>query len=689
MNSNKKTILIAALALIACLCCLGLGGSTLITYWSLQPIPSRTQAATKNYPVVTDASLSADTPGGPADSALPVGSVLELSDPVSPEALETLSALIAGDPPAGDLVEQAERLKGIPDIPRVVSENAAPVAVGATASFYVSNSDTNETHTVTARMRYATPHVYFWVDTSVTASDADIREVVDTFEEEIYPTDREFFGSEWTPGVDGDAHIYILWCRGMGMNVGGYFSSADEVSRQAHEYSNQHEMFYMNADGMNLTNPYVLTILAHEFQHMIHWYGDKNEETWVNEGFAELAADLNGYSVGGADLVYLNDPDLQLNTWIDINDNDSSAHYGGSFLFMNYFLGRFGEDATKALVRSPANGLVGIDEVFRQLNLTDPSGARALTAEDAMADFGAALLLQDPDFENGRYGFTKYPDASEMGEIGDISACPSDTEKKKVSQYGFDYYAIECGGTFTVYFAGLTTQKVLPVEAGDGKYYVWSNRGDESDMTLTRAFNLPAGEPATLEFDVWFDIEEDWDYAYLETSTDGGQTWKILRTKYGTSSNPQGNSYGWGWTGVSEDQTNSGWVTESADLSAYAGKQVLVRFEYITDAALNGEGLLVDNIRIPEIGYATDFEGGLDGWDARGFVRIQNVLPQGYRVLVVRRGSGISVEELNLDDRMSGGMTVTAGENEEVYLIVLGTARYTRQKAAYQFVILR
>src|SRR4030065_2211673 len=112
-------------------------------------------------------------------------------------------------------------------------------------------------------------------------------------------------------------------------------------------------MFYMNADGMDLTNSYVLTVLAHEFQHMIHWYGDKNEESWVNEGFAELAADLNGYSVGGADWVYLNDPDIQLNTWIDINDNDSSAHYGGSFLFMNYFLGRFGEDATKALGRSP------------------------------------------------------------------------------------------------------------------------------------------------------------------------------------------------------------------------------------------------------------------------------------------------------------------------------------------------
>jgi immune inhibitor A len=125
------------------------------------------------------------------------------------------------------------------------------------------------------------------------------------------------------------------------------------------------------------------------------------------------------------------------------------------------------------------------------------------------------------------------------------------------------------------------------------------------------------------------------------------------------------------------------------DLSAYAGKNVLLRFEYITDAAVNGEGLIVDNIRIPELDYSADFENGLDGWDAKGFVLLQNVLPQSYRVLVIRKGSGIIVEELKLDDRMSGSLAVTAADNEQVYLIVLGTARYTRQKASYQFVVLR
>jgi len=29
--------------------------------------------------------------------------------------------------------------------------------------------------------------------------------------------------------------------------------------------------------------------MAHEFEHMIHWNGDPNEEAWVDEGLAELA----------------------------------------------------------------------------------------------------------------------------------------------------------------------------------------------------------------------------------------------------------------------------------------------------------------------------------------------------------------------------------------------------------------
>ncbi|MGD0807167.1 MAG: hypothetical protein ABSA10_06835 [Anaerolineales bacterium] len=691
MDRQLKILFSACLALVVCLCCLGAaGGSAIGAFAFLQQQPT-VQSTSALPPAKTPTS---ETAGNPVATISPTGEnqtpsvfPLNLSDPVSASALETLQSLLAGDPPAGDLVEQAERLKGVVNIPRVVADHAAPVPVGTAASFYISNEDTNKTSSITAVMRYATPHVYFWVDQSAIANDGDIRALVDKFEKSIYLTDREFFGTEWTPGVDGDPHLYILYANGLGNSVAGYYSSVDEFSRLAHPFSNQHEMFYINA-SQDLTDNYTLSVLAHEFQHMIHWYGDPNEDGWINEGFSELAVLLNGFDVGGADWEYMQDTDLQLDTWSDINESDSFSHYGASFLFMDYFLNRFGSDATKALVHNTENGLTGIDDTLRTLGITDPSTGRTITADDVMADFAVALLLQDTSFENGRYGFKNYSGLPSLDSVQEIGSCPTDKKNTGVTQYGIDYYLIKCSGPLKVYFSGQTQEEVLPVNPQNGKYYVWSNRGDQSDMTLTRAFDLPSGSAATLQYDLWYDLEQDYDYAYLETSVDDGKTWTMLHTTSGTATNPQGNNFGWGWTGKSSGGSDPAWIHEQADLSAYAGKHVLIRWEYITDAAVNGAGLIVDNIRIPEISYAADFENGLDGWEGKGFVRLQNVLPQSYRVLVVRRGSQTTVEEFPLDDRMSGSVSLTAKEGEEVYLIVVGTARFTNQKAPYQFIVL-
>lgn len=691
MDRQLKILLSACLALVVCLCCLGAaGGSAIIAFAFLQPQPP----IQSTIALPSTKAPTSETDGNPTATFSPAGetqtpsvSPLDLSDPVSAAALETLQSLLAGDPPAGDLVEQAERLKHVVNIPRVTADHAAPVPVGAAASFFISNEDTNKTSPITAVMRYATPHVYFWVEQGAIANDGDIQTLVDKFEKSIYPTDREFFGTEWTPGVDGDPHLYILYANGLGNSVAGYYSSVDEFSRLAHQFSNQHEMFYINA-SQDLTDNYTLSVLAHEFQHMIHWYGDPNEDGWINEGFSELAVLLNGFDVGGADWEYMQNTDLQLDTWSDINESDSFSHYGVSFLFTDYFLNRFGSDAAKALVHNPENGLTGIDDTLRTLDITDPSTGRILTADDVMADFAVALLLQDTSFENGRYGFKNYPGLPSLDSVQEIRSCPTKKKNTDVTQYGIDYYLLNCSGPLKVFFSGRTQEEVLPVDPQNGKNFVWSNRGDQSDMTLTRAFDLPSGSAATLQYDLWYDLEQDYDYAYLETSVDDGKTWTMLHTPSGTDTNPQGSNFGGGWTGKSGGGSDPAWIHEQADLSAYAGKHVLIRWEYITDAAVNGAGLIVDNIRIPEISFTADFESGLDGWEGKGFVRLQNVLPQSYRVLVVRRGSQTTVEEFPLDDRMSGSLSLTADAGEEVYLIVVGTARFTNQKAPYQFIVL-
>jgi hypothetical protein len=184
-----------------------------------------------------------------------------------------------------------------------------------------------------------------------------------------------------------------------------------------------------------------------------------------------------------------------------------------------------------------------------------------------------------------------------------------------------------------------------------------------------------------MTYQTWYDIEEDYDYVYLLASTDG-KTWDFLRTPSGTDEDPSGNSYGWGYNGVSD-----GWIEEQVDLSGYAGQKVWLRFEYVTDAAVNGEGLLLDDVSIPAIGYQTDFEGDDGGWLADGFVRVPNMLPQTYRLALIRQGDETEVEYLDLpaSNQLDIPIEIGGGSGvDEVTLVVLGTTRFTRQIASYQ-----
>lgn len=600
---------------------------------------------------------------------------------VSTDTLKTLDEALV---PPNDPQDLALRLGGQEGIPQTLEAPAASRRAGETDQFWVTNTDTNESYQVDATLRYVTDHLYFWVEDGVSFDQDNLEQLSDTFENEIYPTNREFFGSEWSPGVDGDVHLYILYARELGGNVAGYFSSADELHPLAHEYSNAHEMFMLSAQYVALDEEFAYSVLAHEFQHMIHWYRDRNEESWMNEGFSELAAFLNGYDVGGADWLYVQDPDIQLNTWPN-DPNATTPHYGNSFLFLAYFLDRFGEDATKALVADPENGMKSIDNVLAQIGATDPKTGEPLTSDDVFADWAVTSYLQDSSVDDGRYDYHSYSNAPRPAETENISSCPTGIETREVHQYGVDYIRIDCEGEATLRFEGSVQVEVVPENPHSGDYAFWSNRGDESDMTLTQTFDFSdVSGPLTLSYWTWYDIEEDYDYLYLTASTDGGETWQILETPSGTDEDPSGNGYGWGYNGVSRR-----WIEESVDISQFAGEaQVSLRFEYVTDAAVNGEGFLLDDISIPEIDYNSDFEDGDGGWEAEGWVRIENILPQTFRLTLISYGDETTVEQIEISADNSAEIPIQIGRDvEEVVLVVSGTTPFTRQQAAYRFEI--
>lgn len=599
--------------------------------------------------------------------------------PIENVPLDTLSTLQNTIVPINDPRDLAERLSGVSNIPDTFP--SGPFEVGASKDFWVTNVDTNENFQITATLRYVTPSTYFWIENGVNYNERELRDLAEAFDTKIYPTNREFFGPEPNPGIDEDERIYVLYASGLGRSLAGYFSSADAVHPLAHEYSNAHEMFLFNSDTVRFDEQFTYGVLAHEFQHMIHWYQDRNETSWLNEGFSELSTLLNGYNAGGFDYAFIGNPDLQLNDW----PNDSSSttpHYGASFLFTAYFLDRFGDEATQALVRHPENGLDSVDTVLREINAIDPLTGELIQADEFFVDWVVANYLGDDRVSDGRYAYKLYSGAPQASATETVSNCPSTLDGRTVKQYGTDYIQISCKGDFTLRFEGATQTRLLPASADaySGLYAFWSNKGDESNMTLTREFDFSdVSGPLEISYQTWYDLEEDYDYLYLVASTDNGETWQIVLTPSGTAEDPSGNSYGWGYNG-----TTNAWIQETVDLSQFAGQKVLLRFEYVTDAAVNGEGLLLDDISIPAIDYFSDFETDDGGWQAAGFARVQNLLPQTFRLALIYKGENIRVENIILpaDQAIEIPLSI-GGDVDEIILTVSGTTRFTREVGAY------
>jgi immune inhibitor A len=596
-----------------------------------------------------------------------------------PGAEESLRTLMGSNVPEKDVYSVNRRFKNISD-----NKNSKPIynpmyQLGAKRDFWILNTSSNSYKKIKAGLYFETPHLYFWIEDGITVDEDDLVYLSNTFEEEIYPTDREFFGNEPNPGIDNDEHIFLLYAHGLG-NAAGFFSSTDLVTKAIDEYSNQAEMFYLSADYVDLSShDYAADTMAHEFQHLIHYYHDRNEVSWISEGFSELAAYINEYGPSQFDSHFASNPNLQLTFWPGDDQGDSSPHYGAAFMFLKYFLDRFGEDTTKALVAETANDFESVDLVLERLGKTDPVTGMPINGNEVFRDWTITNLINDYGGNvNNRYRYIGYVPPS--FSAGVLMASGIEWQKTSVSQFGTKYFRISCTRDCTLELHGQSTVQIQPENPHSGKYYIWSNKGDESEMTLSKEFDFSkVHAPISMQYWTWYDIEKDYDYLYLTVSEDN-EHWKIIKTPNCTVSNPTGANYGCGYSG----KTN-GWIQEKIDLSDYAGKKVTLKFEYLTDLAVNGEGLLLDDITISKVGYQTDFESDLGGWSGNGFVRIQNELPQEYLITYIHQGLNMEIEPLKFD--LNEYLSVDVPDNDDIsknYLVISGITRFTQIPASFE-----
>ncbi len=611
---------------------------------------------------------------------------------------EQLAAVIA---PMRNLRDLALRLDpSVDEIPVIVNETTPDYEIGDKQVFQVHNLESNSNFEITAELVHKTDHIYAWVEEGREFDLERMKESLDHFSEISYPSERSFFGSEWNPGVDNDPRMHILHAYGLGDGIAGYYSSADEYSSLARDFSNEKEMFYINLDWLQATLNYTYyeTVLAHEFQHMIHWHNDRNEETWVNEGLSEFAQEVAGYDPDTLFAhVFSGTPDTQLNTWGAAND-DNAVHYGSAYLFMAYFSQRFGPDLTRALVAHPANGIRGFDDVLAAAGLT--VDGRPMGFDDVFADWVVANYADDPNAlgADGLYGYRNFSQSPPT-----IDAVYTDNDYPiqhftTVSNYATDYILLDLTGDVTVEFEGESSTNLAPLPEHDGGLAWWSNRGDDFDTRLTRRFDLTsvdAGEPVTMTASFWWDIEEGYDYGYVLASRDGLK-WAPLIGEYSDTENAGGNAFGPGYTDASwapaaDAAREPGWVTDTFDLSAYAGEEPYIRFEYVTDDAVNRSGWFVDNVSVPAIDYMADFEDEAEGWQSEGWLLTDNHLDQHWLVqtLILEDNRLVGLErpfQGNLTDSIKFDVD-GLGDGRTAVIAVSAMAPVTTQKADYSIIV--
>jgi immune inhibitor A len=168
----------------------------------------------------------------------------------------------------------------------------------------------------------------------------------------------------------------------------------------------------------------------------------------------------------------------------------------------------------------------------------------------------------------------------------------------------------------------------LPVPVWQGSYYWWGGKADliNAMMTSNAPIAIPAGG-ATLSFDLVYDIEDQWDFLWIQASTDG-TNWDTL-TNANTTCDHVADWIG-GLYGFPDDlcgagiggftNYNANWPDpepQSFDLAAYAGQGVYLRFWYMTDWGTTYTGAFVDNVKVAagstEI-FADDAESGDANW---------------------------------------------------------------------------
>lgn len=316
-------------------------------------------------------------------------------------------------------------------------------------------------------------------------------------------------------------------------------------------------------------------VFAHEYEHLLENTEDPDEADWVDEGLAEWARTLTGYADRRTDKhlgCFLNGgAENSLTLWGD--GADLNCEYGAVYSFMEYVQARFGTRFMTALHRGDTNGLQGLQEAL----------GRRGEAQDIVHDWAASLAMEI--------------DWDAPGSYASPGAPPNGADFVRLRASDGEY--LRARDLHRLTFDGATqipgdpvAWTVDPAPPNGGPPALYTGAGNNLDRTIVRSVAVPPAG-GDVAFQAQWNVEEDptggWDFTFVQVSTDGGATYQSIGC---TSSRSDASPFARpvmhmnlpGYTAYS-----GGWRNERCDLSAFAGRSVLLAFRHVTDGSVPGD----------------------------------------------------------------------------------------------------
>jgi hypothetical protein len=459
-------------------------------------------------------------------------------------------------------------------------------------------------------------------------SQEDIDYLLDEFTNNIYPQTTTYFGTPdyhdgnngyWPDYYNGSSREVILvhnfkdyayYDPGYPYYIAGFYSPSFEIYFDRNIINiDSHD--WENRIGPGVPRPYLYeSIIAHEYQHLIHADYNPDDPSWMNEACSLIAEPLCGYPIDyGQVQRFLSTPDNSLTAWGDQGDINILADYGSSFLWASYLLDHYGgADFFSYFVQNGEPGIDGIEATLDHLGYKEDF-------IDIYRDWRIANLIQA---DHGKYGYKtldldpatnpELVDGLTVHEVsGEVIPWTSgaaafgntfswdgdDTGISEIAGFGTEYIHFpDLSGLNFIFFDGDDTSLVPGWELIDGEWY--SGARDLTNALIFGSAHVDGADP-TLTMTTYWDIEDYWDFGFVQISTDNGETWTSLENEYtiwdyDPNAHPDVIANLPGLTGWSED-----YIEISFDLSAYADQDVLIGLRYVTDWATVYDGWFVED----------------------------------------------------------------------------------------------